>query len=392
MKYCPRCGAELEPGSKFCTKCGSKIDDAQNTNESASWIKAEQGSKDKNQDTMVFNQPGAEKQQKNQKNPNAGQNPNPEDQPESEEESEKNKRANSILTGVLIGLLVVAIAVGGFFIWKNRQDNKERNGRRSQQTTQSSEGNPNGGNGNYSPGELTVLTPSAQTDENASSARRKSYSGLINDHGRTSYVTGGRRDNGFTGIVKDDSGKRYFVVNGKVRYGYSGDVEDENGNDYSIVNGQVASGPDESGTTTTSEDDQGVDSTEYNETDNSNGAQKFDDYDLDNGSYINLNPPELKEGKLSYGVDSVTYDEDGNYVVTVVVLNGTNKDVTIKEIDNLELRDGGGDTLATGQIDDVEGMEINANDSATFSTTLVNESHGDTDLSNSSIVCNIVTE
>lgn len=388
MKYCPHCGAELEPGAKFCTKCGFRLDEEKpSSDQPASWIKAEQRrGKNRNQDTMVFNQnqqKGQQGRRQNQQTPPL-QNPVP-----PEEEDEKKKRTNSILTGVLIGLLVVAIAVGGFFIWRNRRQNQGDSWKRSQNTTQSSE---NGLGTPPDPGDVNILEPSANVSESRERARRDNYSGLVNDSGRTSYVTSGQKDRGFTGIVTDDSGKKYFVVNGQVRYGFSGDVT-EGGETYTILNGQVVDEPEE--TTTTNEDDQGVDTTEYNETDETNGAQKFNDFDAgqqDDGTFINPNPPEMKDGEVSYGIDSVAYDDDQNYVVTFVIINGTDHKITIKEIDNIELRDGGVDTLATGKVDDIEPIEIEAGSSQTLSTTLVNESKQDADLSNASMMANIVEE
>lgn len=390
MKYCPHCGAELEPGAKFCTKCGFRLDEEKSSSEQpASWIKAEQRSgRKRNQDTMVFNQ--NPDQQNGRKGQRQDQQTPPPQNPVPTEEEEKKKRTNSILTGVLIGLLVVAIAVGGFFIWRNRRQNQNDSWKRSQNTTQSSE---NGLNGTPAPGDVNILEPSANVSESRERARRDNYSGLVNDSGRTSYVTSGQKDRGFTGIVTDDSGKKYFVVNGQVRYGFSGDVT-EDGEQYTILNGQVVDEPEE--TTTTNEDDQGVDTTEYNETDETNGAQKFNDFEAgkqDDGTYINPNPPEMEEGKVSYGIDSVAYDDDQNYVVTFVIINGTDHNIKVKEIDNIQLRDGGEQTLATGKVDDLEEpIEVDADSSQTISFTLVNEKHGDDDLSKASIMADLVQE
>lgn len=386
MKYCPHCGAELEPGAKFCTKCGAKLENGpvdqppKKNDQPASWIKAEQGGRKARQDTMVFNQnPNAKENRRRRQQSQQNVPPEP-----PEEDNEKKKRTNNILTGILIGLLVVAVAVGAFFIWRNRQQSSN-DWSRNQNTTQSSN---SGSSGNPNPGEANVLEPSASVSESVERARRDgNYRGLANDNGRTVYMNNGRIDSDFKGIVPDDRGNRYLVDSGQVRYSISDQLTDNNGQEYTIENGQVVSGPDE--TTTTNADDQGVDSTQYNETDNSNGAQKFDDYELDNATFINPNPPELKEGDVNYGVDSVTYDEDGNYVVTFVILNGTNKTITVHGIDNIELRNGGGDTIATGKIDDLDDLEIGPNESQTLSTTMVNESRAEDDLSNSSLMMHI---
>lgn len=374
MKYCPRCGAKLDPGAKFCTKCGAKIpvsnnrSSGQKSSQDSSWIKAEQRSdKDRRQRTMVF------KQQPNQKG-----NRQPRREPPKQD---KNKRTNNILAGILIGLLIVAVALGGFFIWRNQQNNNQN---RNQETTQSADGTL----GAPEPGSANILEPSAATNEDTESARQDQYSGLVSDSGRTNYVTRGEYDPNFTGIATDDNGNRFFVVGGQVRYGFSGDVTDDGGNTYTIVNGQVVE--DDGVTTTTNADDQGVDTTEYNVTDNSNGAQKFDDYALEEDMFINPNPPEMQEGEVSYGIDSIAYDEDGNFVVTFVIINGTDQKITVKGIDDIELRNGGGQTIATGKIDDIDPIDINAGDSMTLSTTLINESHENADLSNATMMATLV--
>ena len=384
MKYCVHCGAELEPGATFCTKCGAKVEADPN---SASWIKAEKQQKKKNsQNTMVFG--------------NRPERTAPEGNPD-EEVDEKNRRTNNILTGVLIGLLVVAVAVGGFFIWRN-QAQKNGNRRRPGQTQVDS--NQRGGNSNREIGQADILSPSAEGEEGITvrgnqvykNGSRDTYSGLANNHGQTHYISNGHVNRGFTGVVPDENGKQYLVVDGRGLYGYTGTISNGT-NTYRVRNGEVisSSGPSTTASTTADEENEGVDTTQYDEDNTENGAQQFSDFGYeDNDTYINQDVKDIEPGVVDYDLDSVAYDDDnnGNYVVTFVIRNSTDHPITVARIDNIELRDGGGETLATGTIDDIDPQEIEPNDSLTLSTTLENENHSDDDLSNASVLLTLIDE